>query len=137
MTILVTGATETVGRHLVDRPIEAGQRLRALTRDPAKADLSDRVEIVAADLTKPATLKAALDGVTGVRLLSASGDDHAPLQTVPYLETPAPPRFLPEFDNALLSHADCTRIISDEHRKLLFRDRVMHGVLLDGFACGT
>jgi len=30
------------------------------------------VEIVAADLTKPATLKAALDGVTGVRLLSAS-----------------------------------------------------------------
>ena len=91
MTILVTGATETVGRHLVDRPIEAGQRLRALTRDPAKADLSDRVEIVAADLTKPATLKAALDGVTGVRLLSASGDDHAPLQTVP-LETPAPPR---------------------------------------------
>ena len=136
MTILVTGATETVGRHLVDRPIEAGQRLRALTRDPAKADLSDRVEIVAADLTKPATLKAALDGVTGVRLLSASGDDHAPLQTVP-LETPAPPRFLPEFDNALLSHADRTRIISDEHRKLLFRDRVMHGVLLDGFACGT
>jgi hypothetical protein len=90
-----------------------------------------------ADLTKPATLKAALDDVTGVRLLSASGDDHAPLQTVPYLETPAPPRFLPEFDNALLSHADRTRIISDEHRKLLFRDRVMHSVLLDGFACAT
>ena len=88
MTVLVTGATETVGRHLVDRPIEAGQRLRALTRDPAKADLSDRVEIVAADLTKPATLKAALDDVTGVRLLSASGDDHAPLQTVPSRRRP-------------------------------------------------
>lgn len=51
--------------------------------------------------------------------------------------TPAPVRFLPEFDNALLSHADRTRIISDEHRKLLFGDRYMRGVLLDGFACGT
>jgi Winged helix DNA-binding domain len=51
--------------------------------------------------------------------------------------TPAPARFLPEFDNALLSHDDRTRIISDEHRKLLVGDRSMRGVLLDGFACGT
>jgi len=51
--------------------------------------------------------------------------------------TPAPPRFLPAFDNALLSHEDRTRIISKEHRKLLARDRSMRGVLLDGFACGT
>lgn len=52
-------------------------------------------------------------------------------------DTPAPPRFLPEFDNALLSHADRNRIIADEHRKPLVRDRMMRGVLLDGFACGT
>jgi hypothetical protein len=51
--------------------------------------------------------------------------------------TPAPARFLPEFDNALLSHDDRTRIISDENRKLLVRDRSMRGVLLDGFVCGT
>ncbi|HEY6579979.1 MAG TPA: winged helix DNA-binding domain-containing protein [Rubrobacter sp.] len=50
---------------------------------------------------------------------------------------PAPPRFLPAFDNVLLSHNDRTRIISDEHRKLLVRDRMMRGVLLDGFACAT
>jgi len=50
---------------------------------------------------------------------------------------PAPPRFLPAFDNTLLSHNDRTRIISDEHRKLLIRDRLMRGVLLDGFACAT
>jgi hypothetical protein len=37
----------------------------------------------------------------------------------------------------LLSHNDRTRIISDEHRKLLVRDRMMRGVLLDGFACAT
>jgi hypothetical protein len=44
---------------------------------------------------------------------------------------------LSQFDNALLSHAERTRIISDEHRKALFEDPMMRGVLLDGFACGT
>src|SRR5918997_1816759 len=56
---------------------------------------------------------------------------------LPDPETPAPPRFLPEFDNALLSHADRTRIISGEHRRALFKDPMMRGVLLDGFVCGT
>ena len=48
-----------------------------------------------------------------------------------------PPRFLPAFDNALLSHADRTRVISDEHRRALFKDPMMRGVLLDGFVQGT
>lgn len=61
----------------------------------------------------------------------------APSAPLPDPETPAPPRFLPEFDNALLSHADRARIISEDHRRLLVRDRSMRGVLLDGFACGT
>jgi hypothetical protein len=60
-----------------------------------------------------------------------------PSAPLPDPDTPAPPRFLPAFDNALLSHNDRTRIISDEHRKALFRDRWMRGVLLDGFACAT
>jgi hypothetical protein len=56
---------------------------------------------------------------------------------LPDPEMPAPPRFLPAFDNALLSHADRARIISDEHRKMLLKDPQMRGVLLDGFVCGT
>ena len=56
---------------------------------------------------------------------------------LPDPETPAPPRFLSQFDNALLSHAERTRIISDEHRKALFEDPMMRSVLLEGFACGT
>ena len=56
---------------------------------------------------------------------------------LPDSETPVPPRFLAEFDNALLSHADRTRVISDEQRKALFKDPMMRGVLLDGFVRGT
>jgi hypothetical protein len=35
----------------------------------------------------------------------------------PYEETPAAPRFLPEYDNLLLSHADRSRVVSDDYRK--------------------
>ena len=44
---------------------------------------------------------------------------------------------MPEFDNALLSHADRARIISDQHRRALLKDPLMRAVLLDGLACGT
>jgi hypothetical protein len=49
--------------------------------------------------------------------------------------TPAPPRFLPEFDNAFLAHADRTRIIADEHKPLIVAGTRFF--LLDGFAAGT
>ncbi len=49
-------------------------------------------------------------------------------------DTPAPVRFLPEFDNVLLSHADRSRFISEEMRgRLGSAERPVHGcVLLDG-----
>lgn len=56
----------------------------------------------------------------------------------PNADTPAPVRFLPEFDTMLLSHADRTRIIADEHRKLVATPnlRVLATFLVDGFAAG-
>ncbi|MGH7474917.1 MAG: winged helix DNA-binding domain-containing protein [Longimicrobiales bacterium] len=57
----------------------------------------------------------------------------------PAAATPAPPRFLAEFDNAILSHADRTRIISGEHRRRInARNGMVPGVVLvDGFVCAT
>jgi len=52
--------------------------------------------------------------------------------------TPAPVRLVAEFDNLVLSHADRSRVISDDDRKRLFsRQNVFPGtLLLDGFAAG-
>jgi hypothetical protein len=49
-------------------------------------------------------------------------------------------RLVAPFDNILLSHANRTRVISDEHRTRLFsgRNGVFPGtVLVDGFVAGT
>ena len=58
MTILVTGATGNVGRLVVERLVEAGERVRALTRQSARFPAG--VEVVRGDLTEPSTLKDAL-----------------------------------------------------------------------------
>jgi uncharacterized protein YbjT (DUF2867 family) len=81
MTILVTGATGTVGRHLVEQLVQAGEQVRALTRNPAKAKFSAQVEVTQGDLTNPASLAAVLEGVSGLHLINFGGDDYAPLQT--------------------------------------------------------
>jgi len=54
-------------------------------------------------------------------------------------DTLAPPRFLPEFDNLILSHADRTRIIANDYRKVIASKNGMvpATVLVDGFVRGT
>jgi uncharacterized protein YbjT (DUF2867 family) len=81
MKILVAGATGTVGHYLVEQLFQMGYQVRALTRNPAKANFSQGIEVVAGDLTIPSTLTSALDGVTGLHLINFGGDNFAPLQT--------------------------------------------------------
>ena len=58
----------------------------------------------------------------------------------PVAEIPAPPRFLPEFDNLVLSHADRTRVLADEHRHFILgakNGRIPATFLVDGWVAGT
>lgn len=80
--ILVTGATGTIGSHVVRLLSERDAPFRAMSRRP-----TDRPNAVRADFTDPASLAAAVAGVRAVFLLTA------------------PPTPSPEHDLALLSAA--------------------------------
>ncbi|PLC40371.1 hypothetical protein C0Q88_23480 [Ralstonia pickettii] len=57
----------------------------------------------------------------------------------PDADTPAPVRFLPELDCALLAHADRARILDDSHRKAIYTKNgiLPPTLLIDGFVAGT
>ena len=54
-------------------------------------------------------------------------------------DVPAPARFVPDFDNLVLSHADRTRIVADDHRSrvTLKNLQVRATFLVDGMVAGT
>ena len=64
--ILITGATGYIGRHLVARLVEQGERPRCLVRDVRRAGSilpAGKVELVQGDTTQSASLEAAVQGV--------------------------------------------------------------------------
>jgi uncharacterized protein YbjT (DUF2867 family) len=75
--ILVTGATGTVGTHLVRELAGAGERPRALVRDldRARERLGEWAEPVVGDLGAPDSLAPALAGVDRVFVLTATGPE--------------------------------------------------------------
>lgn len=75
MTILVTGSTGTVGAEVVRQLSSGGEDVRALTRKPEEADLPDGVAAVPGELVDTEAMRAALDGVSALFLLSAVAAD--------------------------------------------------------------
>ncbi|MGJ4936769.1 SDR family oxidoreductase [Bradyrhizobium sp. HKCCYLRH3083] len=75
MTILVTGATGNVGRRVVEQLVKRGADVRALVRDPAKANFPAGVQIAQGDLLDIDSLRGAFSGVSTLFLLNAVTSD--------------------------------------------------------------
>jgi uncharacterized protein YbjT (DUF2867 family) len=75
MTILVTGATGTIGRQVVQHLTQRGANVRALVRTPATANLPTTVEVVQGDLLDVDALRQAMQGVSTLFLLNAVAAD--------------------------------------------------------------
>lgn len=71
MTILVTGATGNVGRQVVEHLVKRGADVRALVRDPSKANFPAGVSVVQGEFLDVDSLRNAMSGVSTLFLLSA------------------------------------------------------------------
>jgi hypothetical protein len=62
-----------------------------------------------------------------------------PEAPLPSGDAPAPPRFMPDYDNLVLSHVERERVVPEEHRKKVFLSaaRVRATFLIDGFVRGA
>jgi len=88
--ILITGATGYIGRHLVARLVEQGERPRCLVRNKlraAKVLSANNVELVEGATTHPASLEAAVQGVETIVHAAFLTADRKPSAGNQYEET--------------------------------------------------
>ncbi|MGW7525266.1 NAD(P)-dependent oxidoreductase [Streptomyces sp. NPDC054783] len=63
MNLTVFGATGGIGREIVRQALDAGHRVTAVVRDPARLDVTgDTLQVFRADLTDPEELRTAVRG---------------------------------------------------------------------------
>jgi uncharacterized protein YbjT (DUF2867 family) len=84
-TVLVVGATGSIGRHVVAESLRRGYRTRTLVRDASRgASLPPDAEIVVGDLTSATTLAGPLDGVDAVVFTHGSHGGAGEAESVDY-----------------------------------------------------
>jgi uncharacterized protein YbjT (DUF2867 family) len=71
MTIIVTGATGTIGRQVVEQLVRRGADVRALVRAPSKANFPTGVDVVQGDLLDVDSLRSAFSDASTLFLLNA------------------------------------------------------------------
>jgi uncharacterized protein YbjT (DUF2867 family) len=71
MTILVTGATGNIGGQVIQHLVNRGADVRALVRDPSKANFPAGVAVVKGDFLDVESLRTAFDGASTLFLLNA------------------------------------------------------------------
>jgi uncharacterized protein YbjT (DUF2867 family) len=69
--ILITGATGTIGSHLLPILATRGEPVRAMARDTAKIAAGPGIDVVRADFSDAASLSRAVNGARAVFLLTA------------------------------------------------------------------
>lgn len=88
--ILITGAGGYIGRHLVKRLVDQGERPRCLVRNMQRAAgilPADKVELVQGDTTQPASLAAAVRGIDTIVHAAFITADHKESAANHYEET--------------------------------------------------
>jgi uncharacterized protein YbjT (DUF2867 family) len=86
MTLLVVGATGSIGSLVVDEALRQGHAVRALVRKSSKKNQLPRdVQVVIGDVTRPDTLSPAVDGVDAVVFtLGSDGAGKAGAESIDY-----------------------------------------------------
>ncbi|WP_037906525.1 NAD(P)H-binding protein [Actinacidiphila yeochonensis] len=122
--VLVTGATGRIGRVVIDRLLDAGVPVRALThRSEAAGTLPPEVEVFTGDLTVPESLDPALDGAGAVFLVwtappqtaeAVVGRLAAHVRRIVFLSSPhrTPHPFFQQPNPMAALHADIERLIA-------------------------
>jgi len=120
-------------------PVEA--RAEMLSRYLAAFGPATRRDIVAWSMMHVPEIQASLDLLELRRFRDGQGREllDVPRAPLPDPATPAPVRFLPKWDNVLLSHADRTRLLPEQYRKRVIgvNGDVAQTFLVDGFVAGT
>ncbi len=75
--ILITGATGTIGSEIVQQLAARGEHVRAVTRDPARAQLPPGVEVVRGDYTDLDSMTAAMAGAEAAFIVGVLGPEYA------------------------------------------------------------
>ncbi|MGK8510988.1 NAD(P)H-binding protein [Nocardia asiatica] len=74
--IVITGATGTIGSEIVRQLADRGTRVRAVTRDPARAEAPAGVEVVRGDYTDLPSMRAAMSGAQAAFVVGVLGPEY-------------------------------------------------------------